>query len=581
MVLEETFKYVIDNSFEAILLAELLSPKAELFTANDFRVVYLNKAFGHITGLSPDDILGKLWDENKFPPADINWVNIANQVYKSGKPFVKTLYSAKYNVHFRVKVSFLSDSFFFVVVEDVSNEMELEKKLEFSIYNDPLTGLRNKNWFLKHLEEDVALAQANSEKLGLLFFCHDNLKLINDSHGHKAGDELLCQCANRLRKFSPQKLKICRFDGNEFIIIAKLTSDDEMLNIGDAVMEVLREPYDLSVGLTPSAVYAGVALFPSDAQNSSDLLKYADIAMSNAKTQPKNTISMFRSVMQEQLIKRVIMEKRLAVAVTNMDFQVYYQPQVDAVTGVLRGFEALLRWTDSSLGSIPPDVFIPLAEDSGDIVSLGLWVLRTACYKIVEWQKNYGFTGTVSVNVSPIQLRTDSFIDDLKRVLDETGIDPSKLEVEITEGVFIDDLDNAVTLLQMIRDLGIGIALDDFGTGYSSLSYLHYLPLSTLKIDKSFIFNIQNREAEAVADGVSLKNTGIKATVGVEENIADAIVTLANKLGFNTIAEGVETPYQLDFLSKINCKTIQGFLTGKPLSQNDCEKLLKAHRCES
>ena len=133
----------------------------------------------------------------------------------------------------------------------------------------------------------------------------------------------------------------------------------------------------------------------------------------------------------------------------------------------------------------------------------------------------------------------------------------------------------------MIRDLGIGIALDDFGTGYSSLSYLHYLPLSTLKIDKSFIFNIQNREAEAVADGVSLKDTGVKATVGVEENIADAIVTLANKLGFNTIAEGVETPYQLDFLSKINCKTIQGFLTGKPLSQNDCEKLLKAHRCES
>jgi EAL domain-containing protein (putative c-di-GMP-specific phosphodiesterase class I) len=250
------------------------------------------------------------------------------------------------------------------------------------------------------------------------------------------------------------------------------------------------------------------------------------------------------------------MEQRMLLALENEQFQVFFQPQFDVLTRELRGFEALVRWFDSELGYVSPERFIPMAEENRAIISLGDWIMRTACATLREWQTNFGFSGIMSVNVSPVQLRYSGFIDDLKNVIANTAIRPESLEIEVTEGVLIDNFEDSVKLLQEIKDLGIGVSLDDFGTGYSSLSYLQFLPLTTLKIDKSFIANITKEKS-------------------IEYDITDAIVSLVNKLGLDTIAEGVETDEQLEMIKKINCKTIQGFLTGRPMPKNDCDKLIK------
>jgi len=243
------------------------------------------------------------------------------------------------------------------------------------------------------------------------------------------------------------------------------------------------------------------------------------------------------------------------IAVQEESFRLFYQPQFDVLTRKLRGFEALIRWFDTEHGYIKPDRFIPIAEENRLIIPLGDWILRKACTTLARWQRDFGFDGIISVNVSPVQLQSSGFIDDLNMILAETGIEPQTLEIEITEGVLIHNFDESVSLLNEIKKIGVGISLDDFGTGYSSLSYLQYLPLSTLKIDKSFIANISQKTS-------------------IEYDITDAIVSLVTKQGIDTIAEGVETPEQYEIMKQMQCKTIQGYLTGKPMPEEDCDILI-------
>jgi len=260
--------------------------------------------------------------------------------------------------------------------------------------------------------------------------------------------------------------------------------------------------------------------------------------------------------MQETLLARLNMERRMFITLEEEKFLLFYQPQYDVASKTLRGFEALVRWFDPELGYVNPAKFIPVAEETRVIIALGDWIMRTACKTLRDWYDQFNFTGILSVNVSPVQLKKASFLDDLRGIIAEYGIKPMTLEIEITEGVLIDNFEASIKLLQEIKDLGVGISLDDFGTGYSSLSYLQFLPLTTLKIDKSFIANITKDKS-------------------IEFDITDAIVNLVNKLGLDTIAEGVETDDQLDVIQRINCKTIQGFLTGKPMSKSDCEKMIQ------
>jgi EAL domain-containing protein (putative c-di-GMP-specific phosphodiesterase class I) len=298
-----------------------------------------------------------------------------------------------------------------------------------------------------------------------------------------------------------------------------------------------------------------LVIFPDDSEDSSELLRFADMAMHEAKRQGKGRIVRFNNEMQKSFTRKMKLESKLAEAVLSGDFQQYYQPQFYIKTGKLRGFEALIRWNDSENGNIPPSEFIPIAEECGLIIPIGKWVLRTAFTELKRWQTEYGFTGIMSVNVSPLQMKQENFVSELADMISSFDIDPDTIEIEITEGVMIDNMHVAVETLAFLKQMGLRVSLDDFGTGYSSLSYLQMLPLDTLKIDKSFINNITDSS-------------------GIQANITNSIISMVSKMGLSTIAEGVEAPEQLELLERLNCSIVQGFLRGKPMPARQCEAYL-------
>ena len=426
----------------------------------------------------------------------------------------------------------------------------LNNKLQFLAYHDTLTNLYNRAWLDQSIKNAVQKANVSGSKFGLMLIDIDDMKFINDSQGHNAGDNYIKKMASVLKNFFERDhITPFRFGGDEFVILAQnIETRDYMITIGDALLEKLN-PQGINIS-------AGIAIYPDDTNVEDELMKFADMAMFDVKKNGKNNISFFHQVMQEKFLSKIKMRTHLDKAMADKSFQLYFQPQFDIMTNTLRGFEALLRWHDDELGWISPDQFIPVAEESLLIVQIGNWVLDTAISTLAKWEKQFNFDGIMSVNVSPVQLSKSDFLQILSDKVNYYGITPRKLEIEITEGVLIDNMQEAVRKLNYIRDnLGLGISLDDFGTGYSSLRYLQILPLTTLKIDKSFIANINE-------------------IGGFEANITDSIIRMVTQMGMDTIAEGVETKSQLDALKKINCRTIQGFLKGKPMPGDLCEKVL-------
>lgn len=306
-------------------------------------------------------------------------------------------------------------------------------------------------------------------------------------------------------------------------------------------------------------ISGGISVYPDNSCNKEELLRFADIAMHSAKKDGKNQFQFFKPDMQRVLIQKLNIQNRMTQAVLSSQFKLSYQPQFDVKTGNLRGFEALIRWHDEQFGQIPPSVFIPLAEECGLILPIGTWVLNKAFSTLKKWQTNYNFTGVISVNLSPIQLKQPDILIELKNLLTTYDLNPNFIEIEITEGVMIDNMDDAVSKLKMLKDMGFRISLDDFGTGYSSLSYLQILPLDTLKIDKSFINDITSKN-------------------GIQANITNSIISMVSSMGLTTIAEGVEQNSQLDLLRKFNCSIIQGYLLGKPMSQERCEEYIAGNK---
>ena len=273
------------------------------------------------------------------------------------------------------------------------------------------------------------------------------------------------------------------------------------------------------------------------------------------KKNGKNDISFFNADMQKDFLKRLSLETKLSIAVLNGSFQLYFQPQIDLHKNCLRGFEALIRWHDPEIGWISPADFIPVAEETKLIQTIGLWVLENCIATWKDWHAKYNFNGIMSINVSPVQLQKTEFLQDVSRLIAKYQVDPSKLEIEVTEGIFIDNSEEIIGQLRQIKNMGLGIALDDFGTGYSSLNYLQRIPLTVLKIDKSFVNNLSENDS-------------------VEKNITESIISLVNKMGLETIAEGIETIEQFTVLKKMNCDFIQGFLAGKPMSLQNCSQFL-------
>ena len=513
----------------------------------DFELVFFNEAFSRT--VSKTILKFHYFHEFKaLLSTEVPWNDMADKAINKIPCEPVTYFSDLSNGWFRVQMKGMDGKYIVVNIENITKEREHSKKLLDTAYIDILTGLYNRNKFLDDIADLTAQAQFNGTKLGLLLIDIDNMKIINDYNGHTAGDEVLKKSAEILKRFSKNIIKAYRFGGDEFLLAIKnCSSMDSITNVCDTVFESFNSEQIKFSG--------GIAVYPDDSEEPEDLLRFTDIAMRRAKKEGKNRITNFKPEMQRVFIQKLNMQAKMSAALLNSDFYLVYQPQFDIKTGDLRGFEALMRWYDKELGDIGPAIFIPLAEETGMILEIGDWVLNAAFCTLKNWQQKYSFKGIMSINISPMQLKQPNFIENIRNLLIKYNLNPDTVEIEITEGIMIENMNEAIEKLNSLKNIGLRISLDDFGTGYSSLSYLQVLPLNTLKIDKSFI-------------------TGITEKNGIQANITNSIITMVTKMGLQTIAEGVEKNEQLQILKEFNCHIVQGFLRGKPMLEQNCAAYL-------
>ena len=425
-------------------------------------------------------------------------------------------------------------------------------QLHYQANHDALTGLPNRKAFLEQLDSEVARAHRNHQKFALLFINLDNFKAVNDTLGHEDGDCLLLVAAQRLCFVPRQSDMLARIGGDEFVLLARDVQDPVAISaVAQRLLEALSMPWDINGHPLHVTASIGITVFPGDGADAQTLLRHVDIATHHAKGRGRNCYQFYAPEMNERAVARVHLESRLRQALERGEFELHYQPQVDLNTFRVIGAEALIRWRDAQGNPIAPMQFIPLAEETGLIVPIGEWVLRTACAQAVAWQRLGLPPLCMGVNVSGRQLRQDDFVSVVRAALRDTGLEPRWLELEITESLLMEKLEESIGKLKELRALGVQVAIDDFGTGYSSMNYLHRLPIDRLKIDRSFIQNITQNGDDPV--------------------VARAIIALGHALGLSIVAEGVETEVQSGFLRDQLCQTVQGFLYSRPLTVGQFE----------
>lgn len=433
---------------------------------------------------------------------------------------------------------------------------EKEEKLNYLAFIDVLTELPNRKMIINRLDLLAMISVNKQENFVVVFIDLDNFKKINDSKGHHIGDLLLQAAALRLQTLIHKDDMLGRLGGDEFaLIIQRKLKESEILDYVESLRNVLIEIFIIENSEFFISASFGISIYPRDGIDSSELLKSADTAMYKAKDLGKNAIQFFNKEMKDEILKKIEFENRLRSSLHNEEIILAFQPQYTSGSKQLRGFEALARWRSPELGLISPNDFIPVAEETGFIIPLGEWILRTVCRMIKYIQLEYHVDVVISVNISSVQIIDSSFVQMVKSVLEETKCSGKCLELEVTESVFITSIEYVVEVFNELKKMGIRIALDDFGTGYSSLSYLQRLPIDTLKIDKSFIDSITNLESS--------------------KQIIGSIISLVHKMEISVVAEGVETEQQLDYLRIQDCDSIQGFLWGKPLEEKNLYELLQ------
>jgi diguanylate cyclase (GGDEF)-like protein/PAS domain S-box-containing protein len=436
-----------------------------------------------------------------------------------------------------------------LAVRDISERKEAEARIAHLAYHDALTGLPNRAVFAERLAK--ALDESHGESVAVLCIDLDGFKSVNDLYGHPVGDELLIEVGQRLRRVASEQCLVARLGGDEFAVIQ---CDSDQPNhsgiLADRLVAALSEPFQLEEQLVRISCSIGVAIHPQDASGPIELIKNADMALYRAKAEGGRTMRFYELAMDEALRERRQLEASLRLAIGRGELQVHYQPLADLASGAIMSFEALLRWTHPTLGAISPDIFIPLAEESGFIDTLGEWVLRQACAEAAGWQPPL----RLSVNLSPLQFMPGDLTGKVAAILAETGLEASRLDLEVTEGLLIKDAESALETLRGLKALGVQISMDDFGTGYASLSYFRMFPFDKVKIDRSFVHHMMdNPQALAI----------IRSVIG-----------LGHGLGMPVIAEGVETEEQLNALRAEGCTQVQGFLISRPGPIENFERIV-------
>jgi diguanylate cyclase (GGDEF)-like protein/PAS domain S-box-containing protein len=444
------------------------------------------------------------------------------------------------------------------VIEDISGRKRAEERIHYLATHDGLTGLPNRAMFGQLLALAVETAKRYDRKIAVLFIDLDRFKVINDTLGHEAGDVLLREMGARLRECLRASDVVARLGGDEFVVLLQEVTDPVQASaVARNILSVVMRPVVILGQECRVTASIGVCIHPDEGQDDQSVMKNADMAMYRAKEEGKNTYQFFSNRMRAHSIERLALETNLRRALELQEFALHYQAKVNFRTGVITGVEALLRWQNPELGSVVPARFIPLAEETGLIVPIGKWVLRTACEQNVAWLREGLPPLQMSVNLSMRQLNDEGLVREIQAVLADTGMDPTLLELEVTESTIMHNAERAVTVLTAIKDLGVRLAIDDFGTGYSSLAHLKRFPIDTLKVDRSFIREVPD-DAE-------------------DRAIAEAIIAMGKTLSLTVVAEGVETPEQQAFLSERSCDEMQGFYFSTPVAAQDFAELLRGY----
>ena len=539
-----------------------------IVTDQDDVIIRVNRVFTSLSGYSAEEAIGKDLSFLKTDREDAEFYQRMREIlhrdnYWQGEIWNRRKNGETYPEWLTITAVVGKDgriTNYICAFFDITERKQAEEKIHNLAFYDPLCQLPNRRLLFDRLHQAVTTSARNQTCAGLLFIDLDNFKILNDTRGHDIGDLLLIEVGQRLRTCIRDSDTLARLGGDEFVVLLEGLSEDraeaavQARGVGEKMLIDIHQPYMLKDIEHYSTASIGISLFANYRQNLDDLLKQADTAMYAAKKAGRNTLRFFDPGMQEALEMRSQLEAGMRKALPKHEFKLYYQVQVDSMQHPI-GAEALIRWEHPEQGLISPDKFIPVAEDTGLILPLGQWILKTACAQLKEWESNpLTRELTLAVNVSARQFRQPGFVEQVSKVIEQTLINPSLLKLELTESTVLENVADTITKMHALKKIGVRFSMDDFGTGYSSLAYLTQLPLDQLKIDQSFVRNIGTKSTDAM--------------------IIQTIIGMANNLGIEVIAEGVETDAQHDFLSGAGCWFYQGYLFGRPVPVKEFTALL-------
>lgn len=535
-----------------------------MITDKNGNIEYVNPAFMRMTGYSRHEVLGMSF---RFMKSGKQSDTVYERLWKSilsGQVFTDVIINRKKNgeIFYEEKtitpqtdqdgniIHFISTS------RDVTERIEAQERLHFMAHHDALTGLPNRVLLQDRLQQALARSPWHDRNLAIMFMDIDRFKVINDTLGHDVGDKLLCVIANRLNKCIREGDTVARLGGDEFaVVLNDVASKKDISPIANKILSEIKKPIDINQHELFVTTSIGISLFPDDGHDGQELLKNADMAMYRAKEQGKNNFQLFNTAADSQISSRLSMETLLRKALDRDEFTINYQPKISIATGKITGFEALLRWYNPQLKNVSPMTFIPILEETGMINEVGDWVLQEACRQAFTWHQAKLTDLHIAVNVSIRQFKYGGFVKRIRQILNNTGLRADSLELEVTEGLLIDQVSEATGIINDLNNMGVLLSIDDFGTGYSSMNYLKHLPFDVLKIDRTFIRDITNSPDDAA--------------------IASAIILLGHNLGMEVVAEGVETAEQLNYLRNHGCDAIQGFFYSPALTADAVQELIR------
>lgn len=548
---EALFAAVLDAIADAVMVTDQAGT-----------ICRINPAFHRLTGFHAEGLLGR---DARELFADINSAEFCDELWSDGTeprfyPSVRSKHAdGRAQLH-ALNMTPIPDerglpSRFVAVILSDSFQTDAASDGTRRVGYDPLTKLPDRSLLADRVEQNILTAKRANKSIALLVMGLDRFTVVNDALGYAAGDILLHDVAERLSKVIRTSDTAARLDGDKFAVMTPITAIDDSVIVAEKVLNAVKKPFNIKGEEIFVTFSIGISIYPTDGETFDELLKDSLSAMQFAKASGGASYQFFASDMNAKARNRLSLEKRMRAALTNEEFVLFYQPKMDAATGKVKGAEALIRWRDPTHGLISPGEFIPVAEETGLIVEIGTWAMRHACRQTKTWQDMGYEPIRMSVNVSAHQFKARDLLDKVKAALAESGLEPRWLELEITESMLMNDVEAAIARMQAVRDLGCGLSIDDFGTGYSSLSYLGRFPITTLKIDRAFVKDVQENQ-----------NT---------KEIARAIIGLSRGLNLEVVAEGAEILEHVEFLKDNGCDIIQGYYFSKPLDAVTFEAKLK------